>query len=516
MNDVNPQATPQPSRGVRAHVRGSSLLVGGRGLSLTMNLLVQIMTVRYLAKHDYGAFAYAMTMVEVASVLTVLAFDKALARYAAIYHEQENYPRLFGALVLAFCTICLTGLLVVGLVVTNRAMLVDLLHSEPFPIRLLALMIVLAPVNALDAVILSLYGVFSGAKAVFFRRHVMGPGLRVITVAAVIFCQGSATALAVGYVAAGIVGILIYGSLLFHILRRQGLFAAWRPRRLELPVKELFGYCFPLLASDAVFLLHTALVAFFLEYFHSATSVASFQAVRPFARLNELVIVNFSILFVPVLARAIARGDRKEVEDMYWQTVSWISVLAFPVFAVSYLAAEPITVLAFGERYADSGVLLAWLSLGFFMRSLLDTSLRMLKVLGRVKAALVVDVIAVMVALSGNLLLIPRYGALGGAIATCLTLIAYGGMGCIALWRVGGLNPFDARRGRVQLTAAGAALILVLVRYTIPLHPVAAFALAGVASVVVLLLCRNRLELADTFPELQKIPLVRRLVGRRP
>lgn len=514
MNAAEPQRTQRAPHGARAHVRGSSLLVAGRGLSLVINLLVQVMTVRYLAKQDYGAFAYALTLVEVASVLTVLALDKALARFASTFHEQEDYPRLFGALVLAFCTICLTGLAVVGLVMAGRTALPGLLNSDPRSIFLLCMLIVLAPVNALDAVILSLFGVFSGARAVFFRRHVMGPGLRFAAVALVIVCRGSVTALAAGYVAASLVGIAIYAYLLWRIFKRIGLFAAWRPRRLLFPVRELYGYCFPLLVSDAVFLLHTALVAFFLEYFHDAISVASFQAVRPFARLNEVVIVNFSFLFVPLLARAIARGHERDVQAMYWQSVNWIAVLTFPVFAFSFLAAEPITMLAFGHRYADSAALLAWLSLGFFMRSILDTSLRMLKVMGRMKEALTVDAIAVVVALSGNLLLIPRFGALGGAMATCLTLTTYGGMGCFALRRTRVVNPFEFRRGRVQLTAVGAAALLVGLRYAASPPPAIAVATAGFASIGVFLLCRKPLEVAGTFPELRRIPLIGRWLLR--
>lgn len=489
------------------------MLVAGRGLSLSMNLLVQVMTVRYLAKLDYGAFAYAMAMVEVASVVTVLAFDKALARYAALYHEQKDMPRLFGALALAFGTICALGLLVVGVVMTQQPVLVGLLRSDPHPIRLLGVLILLAPVNAMDAVISSLFGVFGGARAVFLRRHVLGPALRVVAVLGVILRGGSATALALAYVAVGVLGIFLYGWILFRILQREGVFAAWRPRRLQWPARDLFGYCFPLLASDAVFLLHTALVAFFLEYFHSATAVASFQAVRPFARLNEVVIVNFSFLFVPVMARAIARGDRSEAQAIYWQTANWVSVLAFPVFAVSFLGAETITVLAFGERYQDSGVLLAWLSLGFYMRSVLDASLRTLKVLGRMKLMLTVDFITVGFALGGNLLLIPRYGALGGAMATCLTLIAHGSMGCIALRRVGVVDPFDPRRGHAQRVAIVAALVLVALRMAVPLHWGAAFGLAGAASLAVLLLCRSKLEMGRTFPELRRVPLLRWLVG---
>src|SRR6476661_5203575 len=44
-------------------VRGSSLLLLGKVLALGLNFVSQILIVRYLTKNDYGAFAYALSIV---------------------------------------------------------------------------------------------------------------------------------------------------------------------------------------------------------------------------------------------------------------------------------------------------------------------------------------------------------------------------------------------------------------------------------------------------------------------
>ncbi len=43
----------------RKQIRGSSLLVAGRVLSMAVGFGAQVATVRYLSKGDFGAFAYA-------------------------------------------------------------------------------------------------------------------------------------------------------------------------------------------------------------------------------------------------------------------------------------------------------------------------------------------------------------------------------------------------------------------------------------------------------------------------
>src|SRR5690242_7213959 len=79
----------------RQHVRGSSLMLVGRGLALGISFLVQVLTVRYLSKSDYGAYAYALTAINLGSMLALLCLDKALARFLPVYHEQQDYPRLW-------------------------------------------------------------------------------------------------------------------------------------------------------------------------------------------------------------------------------------------------------------------------------------------------------------------------------------------------------------------------------------------------------------------------------------
>ena len=56
-------ASDHRATATKQHIRGSSLLLAGRILSLGLNLGVQVLLIRYLAKTDYGAFAYAIALV---------------------------------------------------------------------------------------------------------------------------------------------------------------------------------------------------------------------------------------------------------------------------------------------------------------------------------------------------------------------------------------------------------------------------------------------------------------------
>src|ERR687885_325953 len=107
---VDPSASPDSAAvGAtamgRRHVRGSSLLVLGRVLSMFISMATQVLIVRALTKGDYGAFAYALAISSAGATILSLGQGKLLSRFMAMYEEQKDYARMFGAMALAIGTV---------------------------------------------------------------------------------------------------------------------------------------------------------------------------------------------------------------------------------------------------------------------------------------------------------------------------------------------------------------------------------------------------------------------------
>ena len=49
------------SEATATQIRGSSLLLFGRIISTAVNVVIQVVIVRYLSKTQFGAFAYALS-----------------------------------------------------------------------------------------------------------------------------------------------------------------------------------------------------------------------------------------------------------------------------------------------------------------------------------------------------------------------------------------------------------------------------------------------------------------------
>src|SRR3954452_24736732 len=117
-----PQAPPAPAAGpakaaarsggeaTRRQIRGSSLLLAGRMLSLVVNFATQVLIVRYLSKTDFAAFAYGLSIVTLGESVAVLGLDKAVSRFLPIYEERRQYDKLFGTLLMVAGSVLSVGL----------------------------------------------------------------------------------------------------------------------------------------------------------------------------------------------------------------------------------------------------------------------------------------------------------------------------------------------------------------------------------------------------------------------
>jgi O-antigen/teichoic acid export membrane protein len=497
----------------RKYLRGSSLLLGGRFISILLNLAVQVVTVRYLSKGDYGAFAYALGIASMGSTVLLMGLGKAVPRFVPIYHERGDYARAFGAIALAAGTIWGLGVSLVVLTFGLRDVISGSLISDPQALSLLLILIALCPISAFDTLLQKVVAVFASARAIFFRRHVLGPGLKLAIVLLVVLLAGDVQVLAYGYLVGGLVGVSLYITILIRVWRKQGMLEHMHPRKLKLPARELFGFSLPLLSSDLPVLLRGAGAIILLEFFHSTVAVAEYRAVLPVAGLNMVVFESFAFLFVPVASRMFARDDAEGINDLYWNTSLWITVLTFPVFAVTCSLAAPVTILLFGAEYANAGTLLSVLALGFYFNAALGFNAKTLRVYGKVRHIVIIDLIAAAAFVALGLLLIPAYGALGAALATMASMILHNIFNHLGLWLGGtGVRLLEWRFVSVYLIASFLMLVLLLVqRLAAPPVPVG-FALAALMSLILIRMTRRMVNVEVTFPELLRIPILRRLI----
>jgi O-antigen/teichoic acid export membrane protein len=328
-------------------------------------------------------------------------------------------------------------------------------------------------------------------------------------VVAVLVLDGGPIALATGYVAASLLGLLFYVSWFRRVLRERGSSVALR--QVILPWRTVLAFSFPMLSAELVYLSMSTGSVLLLAAHWGAQQVAEYRAVFPAARLNQFVYASFATLYVPMAARLFARGDRAGTRDTYWHTAVILAVLSFPVFALTGPFADATTVLLFGERYQGSGLVLLLLSAGFYLNVCLGMNMHTLQVYGRVRFLLQVNIAIAVLNLVLSALLVPEYGPRGVAVANTASLVIQNVVNQLAMRQVAGVLP-DRAHARPYVLIVLLVGLLGAVQLLLAPPFVVAFLLSAAASLLLLVACRDVLRLEDTFPELGKVPGLRRLV----
>jgi O-antigen/teichoic acid export membrane protein len=507
--DPQPTAPPQ-SHGTetRAHIRGSVALASGRFISLGLNFAGQILIVRYLSREAYGSYTFALSMATTASIVSAFGIDTAFSRFIPIYREAKDYPRLFGSMVFMFALVCGLGLVIAVGMYGLRGYVEATLVTDPLSMALLLLLLLFIPMNALDRVFDAGVAVMGSPWSIFLRRHVLGPGLKFAAIITVILCRGTVQAMAIGFLIATALGLITYGGLFLHALRIQGLTSRFSFAHLTVSPRRLLRFSLPMLGADLGGVLRYALVVFLLEIMRGSGSVAAFGAVVSLAELNKLVLRSFGFLFIPIASRCFSRGQTERIGELYWQSSVWIALLTLPLFLVSFGLARPVTILLYGAEYAESGIILSLLSLGYYVHAVLGFNAATLKVYGKARQILWTEVLGTGATMVLCILLIPAYGGSGAAAAVCASTIFHNVIIQIAVARATDVEAFRSSLLGLWISVLVGALALLGFQYYTSPPLIVGFGAAAALSLLILRTQSRLLAAEKSFPELERVPLV--------
>ncbi len=515
---VEKEKNAKPSQkgdATRKQIRGSSLLLAGRFISTGLNFISQVLIVRQLTQADYGAWTYALSVVAFFQGISTLGLRRGITRFVPIYHENDEYDKLFGTIFMVLITIALTSVVIIGAIHLSPETLARLINDKEQPVFVILILIFMVPVEAIDGLLIGLFASLASPKAIFFRKHILGPCLKVAVVLALVYFNSSVMFLAYGWIGGSLLGVIIYIGMLIRMMLKQGFLARFNLKTTTMPVKEIFAFTLPLMSSDLVNIVMHSMDTLLLGYFHDASEVAAYRVILPAAHFNKIVMASFGLLYTPLAARLFAKNDFDGINNLYWRTAIWMAILSFPVFALTFSLAQPLTVLLYKARYEPSWIYLAMISFAYYFNVVLGFNGLTLKVLGKIKYVVTINIVAALLNISLALFLIPRYGALGAAIGTTVAMIVHNILKQAGLRMASGMRIFEWKYLSFYLIILVGGFGLFLIQYFLTMNVFVAGGLAAAVSCIIFMITRSKLDVEETFPELLKLPLMKKVFSTK-
>ena len=143
----------------------------------------------------------------------------------------------------------------------------------------------------------------------------------------------------------------------------------------------------------------------------------------------------------PRLAEALATGDRRTANHLYQTATGWLVLVTWPIcLLVATLA--PVYLRLFGDGYTAGATVVRVLAVAMLVATGCGMVDMVLSMAGRTSWNLANVLVALAVTIGLDVLLIPRFGALGAAIGLACAMVANNLLPLVQVNRAVGLHPF--------------------------------------------------------------------------
>ncbi len=395
------------------------LLFVSRLIALFLGFVVQVFLARRLQPENYGILSEASILVSLLALVAALGMPNVSARFLPIYGAQKDFGKLASAARLMLGFPFLLGMILGLLLLLFGDVVAIKFFGDYKLIPIIPIVVMWIPFTASGLVISEVY---SGLRRVFGRIALEDIGHGILRL---VFASLSAILVGrIAWVAGGFFLARFFTLIagIIYISKYSGIFN--KSFRSDIS-REIFSFALPVFITDSAWMIMDYADILLLGYFSTPDQVGIYRACHPLADLSRLAIIAFLFGYMPAVSERFALGDHNGTQKLYSSTAILILLLTIPITSFFALFAYEVVPYLFGESYIAGAIPLIILSLGYFVQSATGFNGATLVVYGKLKIKVIVDLAAIFSNIILNVLLIPKYGIIGAAVGTAMSLLMH-------------------------------------------------------------------------------------------
>ncbi|MFA5887106.1 MAG: flippase [Candidatus Nanoarchaeia archaeon] len=391
--------------------KGATLLLIGMVISKVFSYIYRVIIARYLGADVYGLFSIGLAVIGILVSLSLVGLPQGILRYVSYYSGKRDEKSIHAIINNAFKIIIPLSLLFTLLLFIFAKWISLYFFHDPSLVNMLKLMSFAIPLTVIAIGIEYSFQAFQKINYIVIAKTIVGPVSKV-TISLIVLIMGYKL---MGIAFAYIFSLFISALLMAYFLKK---IVSFRKIALAPPIfyKQLLYFSLPLMFSELFISLLTWSDTLILGYFVPAVQVGIYNAAVPTAYLIFTIPVALITLFMPTISGMYAR--KEDFSNLYDTINKWMFLVGVPSVLVLGLYSKQILSILFGKIFVEGYFVLILIAISFFIYSLMLTSESILIIMKKTKLILFNSFLTVLLNIIMNLLLIPKYGLMGAAIAT--------------------------------------------------------------------------------------------------
>ena len=461
---------PQPALTARPQRIGSNIAFSaiGRAWSAILLFVTIPIVVHGVGTAAYGVYAVASVVLGYVAFLD-FGLTASVVRSVSKHQARGDTAALERTVGTAFTLLIALGVVGASVIYLVSPLVIGSLLHVPASLRsdsIFALQIAGLGFGV-NMVLVVFAGVVQGMQRldIFAVRSVFLSTLTSASQIGVVLLGGGLRALVIATMAVSILGFVIFLVASRRLLPKT----SFLPRFDREAVSELAGFGLFRFITQASGQVTTQFDPIVIGIFQPIAAVGYYSVPLALAQKFHVVQDSVATAYFPAAVEIRSRDEAAREKALYLAAVKLVLVAMLFLMIVSVGYAEPIMTAWVGRAIADKAApIFAVLAVGYGLSALIGVPAQASDATGHQRWTATFTVISALLQLGVALLLVPRYGPIGAAIAVVVNTVTQGAIFVLLVQHrflnIGVLNMLVGAALRPLLAGAGLAALVLLTR----------------------------------------------------
>lgn len=431
----------EPNLQMEKVVKGGGVALVANAAGQVLRLLLQILLSRGLGVSNYGLFSLGRSVLEVLTKVSLVGFQNSAVRYIPLLQSDKRYGEIRRLVTLGALLVALVSLAIGAAVFFNANTIANkLFESDEFGAVLAVYSMALVPYALLIYYAFCARG-FKNIKLYSLTLELFHPGLTLVLVGSVLWFSFGLRGAVWSFFAATLL-VACFTTYKLYQLFPNGHGSRYLGD-ISIEYSEIFKYSLSvfLLGFAQILLMH--IDRLMLGWLKNSEDVGIYVVAALLAQKVAFVQGALNGIFAPMIAGQYHGGGNPDsVKNLYRNVTKWTQFLTVPILFLMIFGADYILAL-FGSDFSNAKSALITLCAAQYINIMVGPVGYMLVMTGKQNIELLNSSFMVIINIALNLLLIPRYGSFGAAIATGFSIAAINLVRLLQVYKFHGCHPFS-------------------------------------------------------------------------
>ena len=421
-------------------IKGSMIVLSGFILGRGLDFIFKVILARHFGPNDYGLLSMALAVLVITSNIAVLGFNQGIARFVPLFKAKKEYGKLKG--MIKFGTM-ITGAvaIILALIVFSMAPAISrALSDDSSLVGLIRLCSVVIPFLVFFNFSLGILRGLKDMRAFVISDEIVKWLVRILLLIFIIMLGVGIKGVPFIY----LISILTSLTIVWVFVKRNGIFSRLQRGQNNVSVsRELFLFSLPLSLSTITTMFRKRFDLVLIGLFLPASQVGFYNAAVPVAMLITMFLFGFNRIILPVATELLGKNKEEEMAIVYKTVARWTLLITFPVFFIIFLFPDIVIRFFFGHEYIPASIALRIISVGVLVNAVSGSFGEYLQSYGETKKVFWISFTGTLMNIVLMVILIPKFGIEGAAVALTSSLIWMCLLGMIFIYRYRSLSPFS-------------------------------------------------------------------------